>query len=131
MAHFHPIRAWAYKRFGPRHISQHGPGQAVLVRFCPLVSRSLSVKGFSGSFISPYTPEFPCVAHLVEAFVSRYVPPFNFHAHYHSRQVRSRSNFPSKPVANFWAVRSEEHTSELHSRDILVCLLLLQIKKKQ
>jgi len=30
----------------------------------------------------------------------------------------------------FWAIRSEEHTSELQSRENLVCRLLLEKKKK-
>ena len=104
MAHFHPIRARTYERFGHRHGYQNGSSLAVFVQFSALVPRSVSVKGFGGSFIGPYAPEFPCVTHLVESFVSWYVTPFDFHTHYHSRQAHAGSNLPSKPVANFWAV---------------------------
>src|SRR5690606_39644543 len=40
--------------------------------------------------------------------------------------VIARSNFKD---AAFWNVRSEEHTSELQSRENLVCRLLLEKKK--
>src|SRR5690606_39925552 len=33
-------------------------------------------------------------------------------------------------TATFWCLRSEEHTSELQSRENLVCRLLLEKKKK-
>src|SRR5258707_12016633 len=35
-----------------------------------------------------------------------------------------------EPSALFWSGRSEEHTSELQSRQYLVCRLLLEKKKK-
>src|SRR5690606_40313221 len=34
-------------------------------------------------------------------------------------------------LENFWGKRSEEHTSELQSRENLVCRLLLEKKKKK
>src|SRR3712207_7273430 len=34
------------------------------------------------------------------------------------------------PIAHVWLERSEEHTSELQSRQYLVCRLLLEKKKK-
>src|SRR3712207_8270468 len=37
---------------------------------------------------------------------------------------------PKKPAARVHRVRSEEHTSELQSRQYLVCRLLLEKKKK-
>ena len=39
--------------------------------------------------------------------------------------------FTREEVAQFGAVRSEEHTSELQSRLHLVCRLLLEKKKKK
>src|SRR3712207_8599485 len=36
----------------------------------------------------------------------------------------------SQPTSNDWRKRSEEHTSELQSRQYLVCRLLLEKKKK-
>src|SRR5258707_5590330 len=49
---------------------------------------------------------------------------------------RSSSNSPAVPrprkrdLVIFWSARSEEHTSELQSRQYLVCRLLLEKKKK-
>src|SRR3712207_7593870 len=52
------------------------------------------------------------------------------------RKARRRSNFapprpdyPAAPVRDFLSARSEEHTSELQSRQYLVCRLLLEKKK--
>src|SRR3712207_8330171 len=42
--------------------------------------------------------------------------------------VQPHSGIDANLVA-FWAVRSEEHTSELQSRQYLVCRLLLEKKK--
>src|SRR3712207_7965045 len=36
-----------------------------------------------------------------------------------------------EPLTELWLERSEEHTSELQSRQYLVCRLLLEKKKKQ
>src|SRR5690606_41102566 len=46
------------------------------------------------------------------------------------------TSFASRPLASFWylpprVIRSEEHTSELQSRENLVCRLLLEKKKKR
>src|SRR3712207_6975101 len=46
-----------------------------------------------------------------------------------SRRARRRSVDPGAGVGH--RVRSEEHTSELQSRQYLVCRLLLEKKKKQ
>src|SRR5947209_16796050 len=46
-------------------------------------------------------------------------------APFHERPRRPRSGCPGSPLA-----RSEEHTSELQSRQYLVCRLLLEKKKK-
>src|SRR5690606_41071807 len=40
-------------------------------------------------------------------------------------------NVICQPLAQYSAVRSEEHTSELQSRENLVCRLLLEKKKKK
>src|SRR5215475_15881420 len=37
---------------------------------------------------------------------------------------------PARPATSCWSRRSEEHTSELQSRENLVCRLLLDKKKK-
>src|SRR3712207_7655633 len=44
--------------------------------------------------------------------------------------VAYRSYWPQRPPDRRAAVRSEEHTSELQSRQYLVCRLLLEKKKK-
>src|SRR5436309_5406801 len=44
-----------------------------------------------------------------------------------SRSARSRASLRS----DAWSSRSEEHTSELQSRENLVCRLLLEKKKKE
>src|SRR6266511_4919675 len=43
---------------------------------------------------------------------------------------RARSRSSSADVASWTSARSEEHTSELQSRENLVCRLLLEKKKK-
>src|SRR3712207_7388574 len=49
-----------------------------------------------------------------------------------SRDKRSeRANIPPGSIGRNAAGRSEEHTSELQSRQYLVCRLLLEKKKKQ
>src|SRR5947209_10962340 len=47
-----------------------------------------------------------------------------------SRPAASRKR-PSSPATAWRRPRSEEHTSELQSRQYLVCRLLLEKKKKQ
>src|SRR2546425_9739764 len=49
------------------------------------------------------------------------------------RQWRGRPIMPefAKIAPEFWAARSEEHTSELQSLAYLVCRLLLEKKKKK
>src|SRR3712207_8548337 len=49
----------------------------------------------------------------------------NFCCHFRTRSIAYR------PVARRAPQRSEEHTSELQSRQYLVCRLLLEKKKKQ
>src|SRR3712207_7008300 len=48
------------------------------------------------------------------------------------RRVREMTNLPvaAYNVSGEYAMRSEEHTSELQSRQYLVCRLLLEKKKK-
>src|SRR3712207_6917834 len=43
--------------------------------------------------------------------------------------LRSRSAFAGLPMGRLKKIRSEEHTSELQSRQYLVCRLLLEKKK--
>src|SRR3712207_8473202 len=45
------------------------------------------------------------------------------------RPGSSRSSRPTRPNSNGRCARSEEHTSELQSRQYLVCRLLLEKKK--
>src|SRR3712207_6899969 len=54
-------------------------------------------------------------------------------AHEHRRIVRTRVGQlrPERPTGELDDLRSEEHTSELQSRQYLVCRLLLEKKKKQ
>src|SRR5947209_16953568 len=48
----------------------------------------------------------------------------------HCRQDLGRAARAAKPVSPTILARSEEHTSELQSRQYLVCRLLLEKKKK-
>src|SRR5947209_16565246 len=45
--------------------------------------------------------------------------------------IVSRTRWPVSPLISSSLVRSEEHTSELQSRQYLVCRLLLEKKKKK
>src|SRR5690606_39525084 len=45
--------------------------------------------------------------------------------------VAGRFSSPSTPKSRMWRRRSEEHTSELQSRENLVCRLLLEKKKTE
>src|SRR5258708_29044319 len=49
-----------------------------------------------------------------------------------TRQIRADPNLKTTPIiaVSSYAMRSEEHTSELQSPDHLVCRLLLEKKKK-
>src|SRR3712207_7036676 len=47
-----------------------------------------------------------------------------------TRSAASRPTRSTAPTASGWPTRSEEHTSELQSRQYLVCRLLLEKKKK-
>src|SRR3712207_7132910 len=49
----------------------------------------------------------------------------------HRRVERGQGVAPQQPRAGEAAERSEEHTSELQSRQYLVCRLLLEKKKKK
>src|SRR5690606_39614498 len=55
-----------------------------------------------------------------------------------TRSSMTRTNLPSAPCSSYsagrlekWRMRSEEHTSELQSRENLVCRLLLEKKKRR
>src|SRR3712207_8961005 len=69
-------------------------------------------------------------------FRSDYLPPlltpFTNRGHPHGFVLRETSQAPSLPstARNLKAGRSEEHTSELQSRQYLVCRLLLEKKKE-
>src|SRR3712207_7921970 len=52
------------------------------------------------------------------------------HSHQRSNRVRSRGRRTAEPHSPHADGRSEEHTSELQSRQYLVCRLLLEKKKK-
>src|SRR3712207_7147993 len=47
----------------------------------------------------------------------------------HFRQHQQGKETSTNPIASIFAWRSEEHTSELQSRQYLVCRLLLEKKK--
>src|SRR5690606_9851146 len=49
----------------------------------------------------------------------------------HQKSVHWFSHFPDSPMASRLVVRSEEHTSELQSRENLVCRLLLEKKNTE
>src|SRR5690606_41994819 len=60
------------------------------------------------------------------------LPAFRSHPEMVIRQrwLEAYANVLSRQDAEVWFVRSEEHTSELQSRENLVCRLLLEKKKK-
>src|SRR3712207_7543146 len=81
------------------------------------------------STLFPYTTLFRsrCTCHMRRRQVSEYrssgsVWPFSYHA----RRAPART----RTSATARLARSEEHTSELQSRQYLVCRLLLEKKKK-
>src|SRR3712207_6998363 len=90
------------------------------------------------STLFPYTPLFRSV---VEAWIVQRLPqvlqdlPVVRHAHrdpHHRRHHGSRGTArrPPSALATGARQRSEEHTSELQSRQYIVCRLLLEKKKK-
>src|SRR3712207_7710043 len=90
------------------------------------------------STLFPYTPLFrsipdgPGLAPSIEcgmhANIYRERPDVNAIVHTH-QPYASALAFLRKPIPAL--TRSEEHTSELQSRQYLVCRLLLEKKKKQ
>src|SRR3712207_8122253 len=58
-----------------------------------------------------------------------FTPTFD-HARDHAAAVSARAPFPGVPIL-VKDIRSEEHTSELQSRQYLVCRLLLEKKKNK
>src|SRR3712207_7716744 len=84
------------------------------------------------STLFPYTTLFRSGVRLpaVRAFATRLVEPID---HAEPQAVRRRPNAGTMPLrgrAGIETARSEEHTSELQSRQYLVCRLLLEKKKK-
>src|SRR3712207_8940035 len=83
------------------------------------------------STLFPYTTLFrsswPPTASYADRCTSRHCPDANVPVSRSSRRARVRPTSGSSHFAN--AVRSEEHTSELQSRQYLVCRLLLEKKK--
>src|SRR3712207_7390425 len=78
----------------------------------PICSSAVQPKTFPPNASGPASsPEFPSLRRCIEVSSGR------------SRRCRSAR--PPRP-----GVRSEEHTSELQSRQYLVCRLLLEKKKK-
>src|SRR3712207_7262095 len=75
------------------------------------------------STLFPYTTLFrSCVVHVSLPYVL-----FHFSA---ARATRNASSAPKPPaLVTRRSMRSEEHTSELQSRQYLVCRLLLEKKK--
>src|SRR3989475_3662024 len=72
------------------------------------------------STLFPYTTLFRSYSRLIEAPATR-------------GRILDRNGEAlavSTPVKTVWAIRSEEHTSELQSQSNLVCRLLLEKKKK-
>src|SRR3712207_8513634 len=76
------------------------------------------------STLFPYTTLFRSCSLSVISYVSLY--SFNI--------LKTSNDFPLSSFTSFFektlGIRSEEHTSELQSRQYLVCRLLLEKKKK-
>src|SRR5690606_42020664 len=88
----------------------------------PYTTLFRSIGGQELGQLSPITKEcshFDILAGFIAAGRKRIVPTFLW-------SVQALTEFPEKQVGR----RSEEHTSELQSRENLVCRLLLE-KKKQ
>src|SRR3712207_7922395 len=90
------------------------------------------------STLFPYTTLFRSLREWVHGFAKDVVRPAG-----HEWDEREDTPWPViqeaakiglygfESLATWWADRSEEHTSELQSRQYLVCRLLLEKKKKR
>src|SRR3712207_8360381 len=74
------------------------------------------------STLFPYTTLFRSLE-MVRQFVDEQIIP-------QAEHYDAADEFPEPIVAQMRELRSEEHTSELQSRQYLVCRLLLEKKKK-
>src|SRR3712207_7963885 len=90
------------------------------------------------STLFPYTTLFRSIGANVEAgrimAGVTFSTPGNWTSwppHEHSKLLEEAYLFIDMPSPSFGVQRSEEHTSELQSRQYLVCRLLLEKKKKK
>src|SRR3712207_7179119 len=87
------------------------------------------------STLFPYTTLFRSAAHDYNATAAQRVDhQFDIeagiiHAQYHVVKVDQQRDLSALQALRRFQVRSEEHTSELQSRQYLVCRLLLEKKK--
>src|SRR3712207_6856298 len=87
------------------------------------------------STLFPYPPLFRSDRHSYSQ-LSRFLPPSILHLFERVSVQPARplqepqADAPAAPSASVDAMRSEEHTSELQSRQYLVCRLLLEKKKR-
>src|SRR5690606_36425778 len=70
-------------------------------------------------------PQFEPAQELLEPYF------FDFAGDLYGREIEVALHHFLRPEAKFESVRSEEHTSELQSRENLVCRLLLEKKKRR
>src|SRR5690606_41679118 len=107
---------------------------------CFILPAHLQIRPTQISTIFPYTTLFRSIKKLMDKFLypnSLVIPPKIFFPLKEITVRSSLSNLPSsltsttryRPVSGSIPSRSEEHTSELQSRENLVCRLLLEKKK--
>src|SRR5690606_40304312 len=107
--------------------SFHSYGDFVLVFF-------LMLRRPPTSTLFPYTTLFRSVIKVPDAIAPKYTGG-RYSGSSNSTEpgyyLVNTYKLESRPLYNLPALRSEEHTSELQSRENLVCRLLLEKKKKK
>src|SRR3712207_7308424 len=104
------------------------PTKGYVVRFSELVQYFRTLEGMSGRnalveilaelFARTATEDVPPTAYLLQGRLAPFFEPV---------EIGLGNNYVADAIAR--AFRSEEHTSELQSRQYLVCRLLLEKKK--
>src|SRR3712207_4502042 len=119
------------------NVSARVPGEDLLVikpsgiRYDEITPENMVVTDLEGNLVDgELSPSSDTAAH---AYVYKHMPEVGGVVHTHSTYATAWSaRGEAIPcVLTMMADRSEEHTSELQSRQYLVCRLLLEKKKKQ
>src|SRR3712207_8413754 len=87
--------------------------------------------GISVSTVSRALKDSPRISLERRTAIQSYAREHNFYPNVIAESLRNSRVKPQKLIGVIIPQRSEEHTSELQSRQYLVCRLLLEKKKKQ